>query len=170
MHIPDKELCEERVKKYKNDDSARQAYEYYAEWLYFHNGGEAPTMIPISTMIAQEEEIEQYATLTHESIKQILSFLPYFIERNNLNDNKVSEFVKILYASNFIINFDWVKWNDGEKIISDERLIKVSDLLTLRKLMTVIVRKDRFCEGILWSAIENGTIKFILERLKIIHL
>ena len=56
MDIPDKQLCEEKVAKYKNDPLCIQAYEHYKEWLDFHNGEKKPTMIPASSMELLEDE------------------------------------------------------------------------------------------------------------------
>ena len=185
MDIPDKKLCEERVAKYKNDPQCIQAYEYYKEWLEYYNSGNAPIMIPSSSMEILEEETLQYKILTNESIKKILTFSPYFLSNNNFGEwkgsenkdrintiphliyaDKVSEFIEVLHSTNFIISFNWSKWDEGKKIISDVKLIKVVDLLTLRKLITAIVRNDRFCEGTLLNAIEDGIIQIVLKRLQ----
>lgn len=40
------------------------------------------------------------------------------------------------------------------------------DLLTLRKLLTAIIRNDRFCEGALLSALESGTIQKIIRPMQ----
>ena len=119
-----------------------------------------------------------------ESIDKVLSFLPYFSDNQKFTkdscgelengvlsipyidySDKVLEFLKILYSTDFIVNFNWAKWDEGREIISNNELIKQSDLLTLRKLLTAIVRNERFCEGVLIDAIENETIRIILESI-----
>ena len=125
-------------------------------------------------------------SLSDESINSILQYLPYFSKNNTFGEWKgsdenedgvktfphliysteVNQFVKLLYRTNFIVSFDWGKWDEGRKIISDKNLIQKSDLLTLRMLITAVVRNDRFCEGSLLSSIENKTILTILQRLK----
>jgi hypothetical protein len=42
----------------------------------------------------------------------------------------------------------------------------MADLLTLRKLLTLHVRGDRFVEGHLASVLESGHVTDILERMQ----
>ena len=44
--------------------------------------------------------------------------------------------------------------------------IDSADVVTLKKLFTTHVRKDRFCEGHLATMFENGHIVALLRRLK----
>lgn len=70
----------------------------------------------------------------------------------------VSKFVEVVYAIP-IISFDWGAWEEGRKIANDENFAFDSvDLLTKCKLITAIVRNDRFCEGALVSAFEYNTL------------
>ena len=123
--------------------------------------------------------------LTKENIEKILSYLSYFENNNNefytvdpkdmfypyVYSSKVNEFEKALYDENILINFDWPKWQpEAKKMLDDESLIKSADIDTLRKLLTVHVRKERFCAGHLVSMIESGHILAILRRLREISL
>jgi len=66
-----------------------------------------------------------------------------------------------------IISFDWGSWDEGRKIASDENFdFDTTDLLTKCKLITAIVRNDRFCEGALVSAFESGLILKILKSIE----
>ncbi len=47
-----------------------------------------------------------------------------------------------------------------------EGFIEEADLLTIVKLLTSLIRGDRFCEGHLLSVMGDGTILRILNRLK----
>lgn len=79
----------------------------------------------------------------------------------------VSQFVEIVYAIPIIISFDWGSWDEGRKIASDENFdFDTTDLLTKCKLITAIVRNDRFCEGALVSAFESGLILKILKSIE----
>ncbi len=131
-------------------------------------------------------ELEQ-TPLTDESISEIIAYLPYFLEDNNFGEwsggdkvdgvfqmphltysDKVIEFFRSLHSTKFMVNFDWGSWDEGRDIIASPRLIQQADLLTLRMLLTAVVRNDRFCEGALLSAIEDGIIQEILGRLKVL--
>lgn len=79
----------------------------------------------------------------------------------------VSQFLEIVYAIPIIINFDWGAWDEGRKIASDENFdFDSTDLLTKCKLITAIVRNDRFCEGALVSAFTSGLIFKILKSIE----
>ena len=131
-------------------------------------------------------KVEQ-TQLTDESISKIIAYLPYFLEDNKFGEwsggdkvdgviqmphleysDKVIEFLKLLYGTKFLVNFDWGSWDEGRDIIGSPELIQQADLLTLRMLLTAIVRNDRFCNGALLSAIENGIIQEILNRLNVL--
>lgn len=88
--------------------------------------------------------------------------LPYCVPRPI-----VSQFLEIVYAIPIIISFDWGAWDEGRKMVSDENFdYDVTDLVTKCKLITAIVRNDRFCEGALVSAFESGLILKILKSIE----
>ena len=79
----------------------------------------------------------------------------------------VSQFLKIAYSLPIIIRFDWGAWEEGRKIASNEDFdFDTLDLPTKCKLITAIVRNDRFCEGALVSAFESGLILRILKSIE----
>ncbi|MBD3277445.1 MAG: hypothetical protein GF388_04010 [Candidatus Aegiribacteria sp.] len=79
----------------------------------------------------------------------------------------VSSFMNIVYDIPIIIAFDWPHWDEGRKLANDpEADLDSTDLVTRCKLITAIVRNDRFFEGALVSAFESG---FILRLLKSIE-
>lgn len=88
--------------------------------------------------------------------------LPYCIEAPI-----VSRFLEIVYSLPIMINFDWGAWEEGRKIASDENFdFDTLDISTKCKLITAIVRNDRFCEGALVSAFESGLILRILKSIE----
>ena len=79
----------------------------------------------------------------------------------------ISEFLEIVYSLPIIIDFDWGSWNEGRKIASDENFdFDTLDLTIKCKLITAIVRNDRFCEGALVSSFESGLILRILKSIE----
>ena len=80
----------------------------------------------------------------------------------------VLEFQQILYANDWVTpKVDWVEWQDvAEEYVDSPEKIKSADVVTVQKLFTTHVRKDRFCEGHLASMFENGHIVELLRRLK----
>jgi len=79
----------------------------------------------------------------------------------------VSQFLQIVYRLPTIINFDWGAWKKGRKMASDEGFdFDTIDLPTKCKLITAIVRNDRFCEGALVCAFESGLMLKILKSME----
>ena len=79
----------------------------------------------------------------------------------------VSQFLEIVYAMPIVIGFDWGAWDEGRKMARDENFVFDSvDLITKCKLITAIVRNDRFCEGALVAAFESGLILNILKSME----
>jgi hypothetical protein len=79
------------------------------------------------------------------------------------------EFLDVCYADEWIRqDFSWVEWKDSREATSlrdDPNAIAAASLDQLSKLITVIVRQDRFAEGTLANAFETGLITRILSRL-----
>ncbi|HMA77226.1 MAG TPA: DUF6508 domain-containing protein [Candidatus Krumholzibacteriaceae bacterium] len=76
-------------------------------------------------------------------------------------------FMHAFYESGLLISFDWTNWQEeATRIYKDPGLIERADLETIRRLLTMHIRKERFCEGHLASVCESGHIVLILKRLK----
>jgi len=79
----------------------------------------------------------------------------------------VDEFFRIVYEMPIIINFPWPEWKEGIKFLQDNKFkFDGIDIPTKCKLITAIIRKDRFCEGALVSAFETGIILKILKSIE----
>jgi Family of unknown function (DUF6508) len=79
----------------------------------------------------------------------------------------VDKFHDTVYDKKMVVVFDWMKWDEGRDILenNDSDFSKL-DLMTLVKLITSIVRYDRFSTGYLVGKFEDGTILKILFRLR----
>jgi O-acetyl-ADP-ribose deacetylase len=125
--------------------------------------------------------LEDKNKITEKNINKILSFIKYFESKDSvfytvdtldllyphIYSQKVLDFEKALYEENIIYVFDWVSWHaEAEKYFKDTELLKDADLDTLRKLLTLHARKERFCSGHLAHMIESGHFLNILKRLK----
>lgn len=121
-----------------------------------------------------------YKKLKKKDIDAVLKYLPYFkdktnsfytIENGNFYDpfkysSEVYQFINILYKHNFIIVFDHPSWQpEALKYIENPKLLESTNILTLRKLLTLHVRKERFCSGHLAATVDTGHLVKILERL-----
>ncbi len=127
--------------------------------------------------------LDEAKAITLKNIDAVLTFLSYFENTKNTffttSDSwidpydyspTVQDFIGILYDEGFIRPFDWGAWQ-GEpmKYFEDPASLDSADLDTISKLLTLHVRKDRFCGGHLADMIESGHILAILRRLKAIR-
>lgn len=98
----------------------------------------------------------------NEKTSEGVSIFPYMI-----SSDIVSKFHDVVYKKNIEIVFDWGNWKKGQDILENELSdFSKLDLITLVKLITTIVRNDRFSTGYLVSKFEDGTILKIIKRIK----
>jgi len=116
----------------------------------------------------------------YKGVQKILKFIPIFDDpkfeftRSDHDGGwdqweapELAQFVSELYNIDFLIQFDWPDWQDEAlRFYNDSNLIEQADITTIRKLLTLHVRKDRFVEGHLIGMFEDGHIQNILHRLK----
>ncbi len=122
--------------------------------------------------------------ISNTSINNILMFLPFFrninesfykVDKKDLfypysYNSEVTKFIATLKKEEFTIVFDWPEWQgEADKYFKEPELINSADIITLRKLMTMFIRKERFCSGFIKSVIDTGMILRILERLEAIR-
>jgi len=89
--------------------------------------------------------------------------LPFWLE-----DPLVSRFFNAAYILGIVTVFDWASWQEGIDILNDpESNYNDYDIETLCKLITLIVKGDKFCEGYLINAFETRTMTKIILALKI---
>lgn len=81
---------------------------------------------------------------------------------------EVLAFIQACYENDWVDSaFNWVEWQDDALRYWDSPdLLADASPQTLQRLLTVHLRKDRFVEGHLASAIENGHLAAILHRLQ----
>lgn len=78
----------------------------------------------------------------------------------------IDKFLEIVYNIPIIIQFDWPDWDEGRKIARPDFDFDTLDIPTKCKLITAIVRNDRFYEGALINAFESGLILNILKSIR----
>ncbi|MFO1148128.1 MAG: DUF6508 domain-containing protein [Alsobacter sp.] len=71
------------------------------------------------------------------------------------------------------LDFDWMAWSKTEEarsLLADYRLIETATVEQLRKLLTMRVRMDRYCEGSLAGDFESGLLLAIVKRASALAL
>lgn len=80
----------------------------------------------------------------------------------------VERFLKLVYKLGIVPVFDWMNWKEGKKILCDKNKdYTLLNTITLCKLLTTIIRADRFNDGFLISCFEDGTISKIIKGLQV---
>ena len=74
-------------------------------------------------------------------------------------------FEQVLYRDGWIVGFDWGEWQDQGRRLVEGNGLESADLDDLRRLLTAIFRKERFCDGTAEVAFRDGTIVRVLRRL-----
>lgn len=88
--------------------------------------------------------------------------MPYWVQ-NPL----ITEFATFLYEKDLIVAFNWGKWDAGREWYMSDDTTKYDklDVDTALKLLTAIIRNDRFNEGALVRAFESGEFPKIINKL-----
>jgi hypothetical protein len=118
-----------------NDKNHREKIESYNEqdWK------------PLFELIPEIEKTLKFGELSGgEKDRNGVVQMPYYKE-----SSIVTQFLKIVYELPIIISFEWSSWDEGREIAQNSNFDFSSiDVPTKCKLITALVRNDRFCEGV----------------------
>jgi len=99
-------------------------------------------------------------------VELLLKYINIF-ENENLHTKIYMKFIKDVYESGLVYHFDWPRWEeDAKKYFNNPDLLNNANLEIIRKLLTLHIRKDRFCDYHLEDMIRSGHISQILKRLR----
>ena len=80
-------------------------------------------------------------------------------------------FVKTCYEMGWVKPFEWADWKDSAEatlLRDDPSALKNATLEQLIRLLTVVIRQDRFVEGALGNVFESGLLGGILRRAAVL--
>jgi len=118
--------------------------------------------LPLFELLADCKNDTNYGELVEsENITDNLVSVPYWAR-----SEVIQRFVKIMSSIPILIDFDWMSWNEGEIILKDSNFDfnKVNKPIKC-KLLTTLVRKDRYCDGVLIQAFNSGQIHRIVNSI-----
>lgn len=78
-------------------------------------------------------------------------------------------FMETAYKFGWVMPFDWGKWaatRRAGKLRDDPQVLAGATADDIGRLLTVLIRQDRFVDGALAGAFESGLLIRILERTK----
>ena len=132
----------------------------YKEQIHAFTQRDWKPLIELIPKVESTSKFGEWASAEKNEEENIL--FPYCIEAPI-----VSQFLHIVYRLPIIISFDWGAWEEGREIASNDDFDHDTlDLPTKCKLITAIVRNNRFCDGALVSAFESGLILRILKSIE----
>jgi len=117
---------------------------------------------PLLDLIPEIEKAKSFCTPFDNLKEDTIYLYPTFKE-----SDVVLRFRKIVYDLPIIIDFGWGGWDEGRKMVADEYFdYDTIDIPTKCKIITAIVRNDRFCSGRLVSAFEDELILKVLKSIR----
>jgi hypothetical protein len=120
---------------------------------------------PLFDLIPEIENTTQFGKMGGGKDENGVFLMPFWIE-----NPVVSEFRALAHELLVIKDFDWQSWDEGREMLNNPYFdFNTVDLETKRRLITLLVRSDRFNEGTLISAFESGVILNILKAMEYIH-
>jgi hypothetical protein len=91
-----------------------------------------------------------------------------YMDGNVIYSDTADAFVKMAYKENWVRRgFDWPEWKQTEeaaKLRDDRTVLERASAEQLAKLLTALIRQERFCEGELAVAFESGLLIAICRR------
>ncbi|MGV2417825.1 MAG UNVERIFIED_CONTAM: DUF6508 domain-containing protein [Paenibacillus polymyxa] len=90
--------------------------------------------------------------------------MPYTI----LSDEGLA-FVQACYDNDWIVNYDWgtyAQTDEAQQLRDDPSALSEATEDQVSKVLTIVVRQERFCDGSLSLAHESGFLTGILRRLE----
>jgi hypothetical protein len=141
-------------------------------------------------MMTQAREIPNLnvSLITKKDIRAVLAYIPYFQSGAAFGEWEYPEnkspgsvpypmlseqagaFVQTCYTHNFVQAFNWGEWiQEHQDLAENDSGIEKFDLEGVVKLLTSLIRGDRFCGGLILEAMNTGKILRILRRLESVH-
>ena len=103
--------------------------------------------------------------VTAEQLDPLLAFLPLLDPNAEHPTIHTGTFMQAVYDNGLVIDFDWGQWEEIAEQFLHPAVMATAALPDLVRLLTLHVRKERFCWGHLESVIRNGHIHQLLLRL-----
>ncbi len=118
---------------------------------------------------------EKFIIPGNDSFERMTSYISYFENPENefyelrvtdyYYSKEVLKFVDDFYKEKFDYPFDWTQWTDDFwELSNNKESFNNADIETIIKFLSTIVNADRFIEGTMAFALDNGHILAILKR------
>jgi hypothetical protein len=79
----------------------------------------------------------------------------------------VNAFISWVYRRGLVVSFTWSSWSEGRELRPEDMAGRpVADAV---RMLTAVVRNDRFCEGALAGSMQTGLVQACLLRILAHH-
>ena len=81
--------------------------------------------------------------------------------------DQLIQFEQMAYDCGWVRSMDWAGWANAEpgaRLLHDPAAVAYAQEDDLAAILTTCIRQDRFCEGALVAAFENGLIARVIDR------
>jgi len=86
---------------------------------------------------------------------------------NNYSEELGLEFIAAATRAGWIVPFGWATWSqtaEGQRLLGEPRHMATATAEQLGKVLTTLIRGERFSEGTLSGAFESGLLLAIAQR------
>jgi hypothetical protein len=76
-------------------------------------------------------------------------------------------FISVTDTAGWVVPFNWSKWSEtkeGQALLTIPSAMAQADRDQLSRVVTALVRQDRFCDGTLLDAFQRGAMAAIADR------
>ena len=84
---------------------------------------------------------------------------------------KTQDFVEACYELGWIERFDWGSWawtDEAVRLRDDAGALDEATAHQISRVLTVLIRQDRFVDGAVLSAFESGLMQRVLRRIAVL--
>ena len=101
---------------------------------------------------------------------RLLEITPHLSVRINTGNHlrePLDDLYQLCYQDGWVLTgFNWPSWSEGRLLIQDRSKLSKASADDLARLLTLLIRQDRFCEGTWEEAYDSGLLFAITHRAK----
>ncbi|MBP7850359.1 MAG: hypothetical protein KA053_08790 [Lentimicrobiaceae bacterium] len=118
---------------------------------------------PLFELIPEIERSEEFGEMLGGNDNEKGEMMwPFWVE-----EEVITRFRDIIYNLPVTVAFNYLEWDEGKEMASKQDFdFDTIDVPTKCKIITAIMRNDRFCDGALISAFESGLMLALLKSIQ----
>ena len=102
-----------------------------------------------------------------QQLRPLLDYIPALASQDGKKmESLMRDITQTFYRNELFLAFDWRSWQPTANEFLNSEVIASASLDDICKLLTLHIRKDRFCDGHLLVVANSGQLYRILLRLQ----